>query len=90
MKNMSNKIKEAAKKYAESDVTPDYDHFINGAEWAVNNLLSLDISNLSADLIKMKELHNKIFLGGMFNETEAEEYEAFVTKYEGLDLTKIF
>jgi len=83
-------IEAAASKFAESEITPDYNGFVNGAEWAFKTGIIIDGPSLTQDLVKLKDLHQRIFLGGQFTEKEAGEYEDLVTKYEGLDLMKLF
>ena len=65
--------------------------FADGAKWAIDNNAAVDGKVLTNDIVKLKELHGKIFIsGGQFTEQEAEVYEDLITKYEGLDLMKIF
>ena len=88
------KIENEAKNYAEkqnSAYSNDYYGFIAGANWAIENNLSINGKQLTEDIVKLRELHNKVFsLSGKFDGNDVEEYERLVTKYEGLDLTRIF
>lgn len=87
-------LEEAAKKYAEeqnSSYSNDYYGFFAGAKWAIENTLDISGKLMSEDIVKLRELHGKIFSSnGNFDESDVEAYESLVNKYEGLDLTKIF
>ncbi len=87
-------LEDAAKQYAEeqnSAYSNDYYGFIAGAKWAIENNLAISGKLLSEDIVKLRELHGKIFSSnGHFDDNDVEPYESLVNKYEGLDLTKIF
>ncbi len=87
-------LEDAAKQYAEeqnSAYSNDYYGFIAGAKWAIENNLAISGKLLSEDIVKLRELHGKIFSSNVhFDENDVEAYESLVNKYEGLDLTKIF
>ncbi len=88
-------LEEAAKKYADYKSTNgsnnEYYGFIAGAKWAIENNLDISGKLFSEDIVKLRELHGKIFSSnGHFDESDVEAYESLVNKYEGIDLTKIF
>jgi len=93
MTTYKEKIESAADKYSKAqDPSTPSDHlgFKSGAEWAFKTGIVIDGPKLTEDLVKLKALHQMIFSLNIFTEADAKEYEILVSKYEGLDLMKIF